>query len=322
MNRTLEPKSLKDILIETFTIYKNNFLRLIAIVAIVQVPMVALSIIVSPLMPAYGELVTEATSPFTSIFWIPIYLVFFAASIWMGGAIIHAVSEQYFKQPINIGRAYSFAWQRMGAMFGAVVLVYLAMAGIFLAAILIGVIIAVAIGGSYSWLIGCVIAAVLTFAVAPAAIYLGTNWVFILPTAMFEGYGPKAALAHSSALVKQNWWRVLGIVMLLLIIVQIIAMIFYTPAMIGAVTWTITGDITGAITETTTGLPTGLTGLMILAMAGGAIGSIISVPIGMIGITLLYFDLRVRKHGYNFNDLANELGLTSTSTATTASPTE
>jgi hypothetical protein len=319
MNRTLEPRNIGDILRETFAIYKSNFLRLIAMVAIVQVPMVALSIILSPLMPLYGELGAEATSPFISLFWIPIYLAFFAASILMGGAIIHAVSEQYFNQPINIGRAYSFAWQRMGAMFGAVVLVYLAMVGIFLPAILISVIIAVAIGGIYSWLIGCVIAVVLTFAVAPAAIYLGTKWVFILPTAMFEGCGPKAALAHSSALVKQNWWRVLGIVMLLLIIVQIIAMIFYIPAMIGAVTWTITGDITGAITETTTGLPTGL---MIWAIAGGAIGSIISVPIGMIGITLLYFDLRVRKQGYSLDVLANELGLRSTSTDTAAIPPE
>jgi hypothetical protein len=189
----------------------------------VQVPIAILAAIAILLMPTSIDLEMEAPalSPAVFLLWIPIYFAMFAASIWMGGAIIHAVSEQYFNQPINIGRAYSFAWQRMGAMFGAMVLVYLAMAGIFLAAILIAVIIAAAIGGSYRWLITFVIAGTLTFAVAPAAIYLGINWAFILPTALLKGCGPKAALSHSAALVKQSWWRVLGIVLLLLTTVSI-----------------------------------------------------------------------------------------------------
>ena len=311
MNGTLAPKSLEGILKETFSIYKSNFLRLIAIVAIVQVPIAILAVVANLLMPLYGELGTEAMSPFMYFFWIPIYLALFAVSILMGGAVIHAVSEQYFNQPVNIGRAYSFAWRRMGDMFWAVVLVYLAMSGIFLAAILISVIISAAIGGTYSWLIAFAIAGTLTFVVAPAAVYLGITWTFILPTALLEGCGPASALSHSAALVKQNWWRVLGIMLLLLTIVSIIGMIFYAPAMIGITTWAITGAMTGA----ETGLPTGI---MIWAMVGNAIGSIISVPIGMIGITLLYFDLRVRKQGYSLDALADELGLRSTSTGTLA----
>jgi hypothetical protein len=315
MNRTLESKSLKDILIETFAIYKSNFLRLIAIVAIVQVPMVVLSIIANLLMPVYAELGTEATSPFMPLLWIPISLAFLVASVLMGGAIIHAVSEQYFNQSINIGRAYSFAWHRMGDMFWAVVLVCLAMAGIFLATILISVIIAAAVGGISDWLIAFAIAGTLTFALAPAAIYLGITWAFILPTAMLEGCSPTAALAHSSALVKQNWWRVLGIVLLLLTIVSIIGVIFYIPSMPGVATWAITGAITGVYT----GLPTGV---VTWAIVGNAIGSIISVPIGITGTALLYFDLRVRKQGYSLDALANELGLIGTSTDTAASPPE
>jgi len=307
MNGTLAPKSLEAILKETFSIYKSNFLRLIAIVAIVQVPVAILAAVANLLMPIYGELGTEAVSPLMYLFWIPIYLALFAASILMGGAVIHAVSEQYFNQPVNISRAYSFAWQRMGDMFWAVILAYLAIFGIFLAAILISVILSVAVGGTYGWLIAFAIAVTLIFIVAPAAIYLGINWAFILPTALLEGCGPTAAMSHSAALVKQNWWRVMGIMLLLLTIVSLIAMIFYMPAMIGTTTWAISGAMTGAETE----LPTGI---MVWAIIGGAIGGIISAPIGIIGITLLYFDLRVRKQGYSLDALADELGLRSAPT--------
>jgi len=199
----------------------------------------------------------------------------------------------------------------MGDMFWAVILAYLAIFGIFLAAILISVILSVAVGGTYGWLIAFAIAVTLIFIVAPAAIYLGINWAFILPTALLEGCGPTTALSHSTALVKQNWWRVLGIMLLLLTIVSIIAMIFYIPAMIGATTWAISGAMTGAEAE----LPTGM---MVWAILGGAIGGIISAPIGIIGITLLYFDLRVRKQGYSLDALADELGLKSTSADTVA----
>ena len=57
---------------------------------------------------------------------------------------------------------------------------------------------------------------------------------------------------------------------------------------------------------------------MLWALIGGAIGGIISLPIFVIGITMLYFDLRVRKQDYSLNALASELGLPSTATDTVA----
>lgn len=311
MNGTLAPKSLEGILRETFSIYKSNFLRLIAIVAIVQVPIAILAVVANLLMPVYGELGTEALSPFMYFFWIPIYLALFIASILMAGAVIHAVSEQYFNRPVSIGRAYGFAWHRLGDMFWAVVLVTLAILGIYLAAILISIIvylfIPTTIGGIPDWLIAFVISGTLIYLATPAAIYLGIIWHFVMQTALLEGCSSKSALSRSSVLVKGSWWRVLGIVLLLGLIVQTIGMIFCVPAIIGATTWVITGA--------TAGLPTGV---MIWAMIGGTIGGILSLPIFVIGQTLLYFDLRVRKQGYSFDALADELGLRNTSTDTVA----
>lgn len=325
MNRTLAPKDLGGILGETFTIYKNNFLRLIAIVAIVQVPIVVLYIIFFSLMPmpTYGRLVTEGPSPLMLFIWISIGFAMLAASICMVGAVIHAVAQQHFNQPVSIGRAYSFAWRRLGDMFWATALVYLALFGIYLAAILMGVSIALSAGRTVdNMLIGFIMAGMLSLFMAPLIIYLGTNWNFLLQTALFESCGPTSALSRSWALVKGSWWRVLGIILLLLLILQtiatIIVMIFYIPAMTAFFSEAMSSVINQAPGGFTPyGAPEFSVGMMIgmiIAMIGAVIGLIISYPIFLIGQTLLYFDLRVRKHGYSLDALAGELGLRSPST--------
>jgi len=310
MNRTLGPRSVENILSETFVIYRRNFLRLAAIVSIVAVPFAVVGFIVNLLFPAYSGGTTEALS--NTIISIPLGLAAFVAFILMGGAVIHAVSEQYFNQPVNIGRAYSFAWHRMGDMFWALFLAGLAIWGIMVAATIISVIIAFAIGGSSEWQVALAVAGMLILIATPAAIYLGITWTFMLQTALLEGCGPTAALSHSSALVKRSWWRVLGIVLLFVIIVMTINMILYIPVVISAVPAFMTGPTTWA----TTGPPSGI---IIAASIGALIGNIICIPIFTIGETLLYFDLRVRKQGYDLNTLSSELGLTSAPTDTGAS---
>ncbi|MCJ7515010.1 MAG: hypothetical protein MUO89_03440 [Dehalococcoidia bacterium] len=312
MDRTLGPRNLGGILSETFAIYKSNFLRLVGVVAIVSVPVTVLYLIVELLFPAHGGGATEAIA--NGIFSLLLGLASSVAFILMGGAVIHAVSEQYLNQPINIGRAYSFAWNRLSDMFWAAVLAGLAIYGILVAATLISLFISIAIGVEISGWQGMMAwAAILILIATPPALYLGITWTFILQAALVEDCGPRAALSHSSALVKKSWWRVLGIVLLLVIIVMTITMIFYMPAIISAVSQTTTGFISYATTE-----PTSWT--MIAATIGGLIGNIICIPIFTIGATLLYFDLRLRKQGYSLDALVNELGLTSAPADTSASP--
>jgi hypothetical protein len=313
MNGTLGPRSLGDILRDTFTIYGRNFWRFVAIVSIVMVPYAVVFSLFILLMPMYGELETEAFSSGMFLFWIPIYLASFAASILMVGAVIHSVAQQHFNQPVSIGRAYSFAWRRLGDMLGAVILVGLAIAGILLIIVGIPTAIHFAVHGGVGWMTELAIIFMLIFIAAPAAIYLGITWSFVEQTALLEDCGPTSALSHSSALVKGSWWRVLGIVLLLILIVQaivmILVMIFYIPAMIGIMSSAMTGIMGGTMTEIPPEPPTWL---MLTPMIGGFIAGIISTPIYTIGHTLLYFDLRVRKQGYSLDALANELGLSTT----------
>jgi hypothetical protein len=61
----------------------------------------------------------------------------------------------------------------------------------------------------------------------------------------------------------------------------------------------------------------GFTGL-ILQHVGGAIGQILAMPIGTIAFTLLYYDSRIRKEGFDLEVMAQDLGLSTAPAPPTA----
>lgn len=261
MNGILGPRSLLDILVETFKIYKRNPVRLLAIVAIVEIGLGFMWSIpdFSGLRPSTPE---GGTASLTHL--IPIGIMLVVASIMglslMQGALIHAISEQYLRQSINIGRAFRFAWERLAALAGAMILVLFVTTGIVVVSIGFTVSISPDVGYIFVAAGFCV------------GLYLMVRWSFILQVALLERLGPLAAMLRSSALVKRNWWRVMNMTIIIGIITVGISIILGTVPTIG---------------------PT--------------LGSILSTPVFAIGITLLYYDLRVRKEEYNLDLLAAEL---------------
>jgi hypothetical protein len=261
MNGILGPRSLLDILVETFKIYKRNPIRLLAIVAIVEIGLGFMWSIpdFSGIRPSTPE---GGTASLTHL--IPIGIMLVVASIMglslMQGALIHAISEQYLRQSINIGRAFRFAWERLAALAGAMILVLFVTMGIVVVSIGFTVSISPDVGYVFIAAGFCV------------GLYLMVRWSFILQVALLERLGPLAAMSRSSALVKRNWWRVMNMTIIIGIITVGISIILGTVPTIG---------------------PT--------------LGSVLSTPVFAIGITLLYYDLRVRKEEYDLDLLAAEL---------------
>ena len=256
MTSILGPRNFGDIIGETFRIYGRNFLKLLAIVAIVEVILVVVGLfagIFSLQQPITGGDIESL------IISVVIFLVaVIVAYPLMAGALIHAVSEQYLRQTISIGQAYRFAWRRFGAILGAWILAFLAVSGI------VAICISVATFSWVGWI--CIVVG------SVAAIYLMVGWMFLCQAALLEGLGPIAALSRSWALVKGDWWRVFGIMLVVVLIAVAI----------------------GAI-------------LGLIPVVGETIGNILVAPITMTGATLLYYDLRVRKEGYSLEALAEEL---------------
>jgi hypothetical protein len=287
MNRTLGSRDVRDLLRETFTIYKNNFWRLAAIMLVAAVPGAVVGFLINFFTPVQAESATIANME-RLILLIPLYLVAIVVGMLAAGAAVHAIAEQYFSQPVDIGRAFSFAWHRLGSLVGASFLVMLAVLG--MAITIIGI---------------------------PAAIYFAVTWVFMLQVIMLEGCGARDALSHSLSLVKNGWWRVLGIILLFYVIIMGIYMVLYIPVFIGTMVWTISGAITGAMEQAAVQPPIWL---MLMTMIVALVFTAVGTPIFAIGTTLLYFDLRVRKEGYDLGGMASELGLPGASTGTVASP--
>ena len=128
----------------------------------------------------------------------------------------------------------------------------------------------------------------------PVAIYFGVTWAFIVQTVVLEHRGARRSLSRSSILVKSVWWRVLGVLIIIALIESILS--------------SVAGGIVGFIV----GLIGGLADILPAELAAnfaGTLAGMIFIPISLIGTTLLYFDLRIRKEGYNLEIMAHELGI-------------
>lgn len=263
MNRELGPRSLKDILVEVYNIYKQNCLQLLAIVAIVEIILRLMWSI--PDFSGVKPFATEGEAESLTRF-IPIVIMLMVASIMglslMQGALIHAISERYCRRTMTIGRAFRFAWERLASLAGAMILALFAVMGIAL--ISVGLPTGISSGARYIFVVAgfCL------------TVYLMVRWSFILQVALLERRGPFASLSRSSQLVRRNWWRVMHMTI-------------------------VVGVITVAISVILGTIPT----------IGPAIGNILATPVFTVGITLLYYDLRVRKEEYNLEVLAGELRL-------------
>jgi uncharacterized membrane protein len=108
----------------------------------------------------------------------------------------------------------------------------------------------------------------------PLAIYFGTKWLFAPQAIVIEKCGPIRALSRSSELVKNNWWRVFGIDMIFSLLANAVSSVGGIVPVLGPLAATV------------------------VALAGMVIAE-----------TLLYYDLRLRKEGFNIDIMAKELDI-------------
>jgi hypothetical protein len=106
-------------------------------------------------------------------------------------------------------------------------------------------------------------------------VYLFVRWYFVPQAVVLEGARGASALRASGRLVEGTWWRTLGLIVLVNVVVLVIALALSTPFRAAAdnadrALWALIGEI--------------------------ALGSLVQ-PFGALFSTLLYFDLRQRKRG-------------------------
>ena len=192
----------------------------------------------------------------------------FFASVLMYGAVVYGVGQRYVTGEMHIGECYTRVWWRIASLsLLALVLLSSAGAGLGLAFLLIP-------------------------AVAAGALMI--YWSLSVQAVMVEGCKAVEALRRSFGLVRGSWWRVFGIVVVLLLVMIGLTLVVGAPFALAS----------------RLAAPTDATALSeAIQLLGGAVAVVVVPPIAAIAMTLLYYDLRVRKEGYDFTALSREMGL-------------
>ena len=140
------------------------------------------------------------------------------------------------------------------------------------------------------WILGVLLMWITCIGI-PFSIYFLFAWSLCCQSIMLEDHTVIGALSRSRQLIKRMWWRVFGIQILLFILTLIFMFLpLFTLGML-------IGIFNLDIPSTTT----------LISYIIESILRIIAIPIPLIGATLLYFDLRIRKEAFDIEMMATNL---------------
>jgi hypothetical protein len=226
--------------------------------------------------PSTGALALVSAGSFAGI------MVTALAGVLLSGLLTVVVGRAVFGGTITIGQAWQRLRGRFWTLIGLMALEALAF-GLVGAVIAVVIVIAAGVGGGVA---AFVVGAPLVLATIVGLVYTVTVLLFAPPLIVLEHQGVFAAIARSFALVKGDFWRVLGIWLLTVIVANLIAAAVGVPfGIVGALLSASPGSIS-------------IPGLIVSAI-GGVIGQIITAPFNAGVIVLLYTDRRIRAEAFD-----------------------
>jgi hypothetical protein len=273
------PMTVGQIIDRTFTLYRNNFLRFITIVALVYVPVALISIVVMvSFVMSWSEQMEALQQPgshaeeFSAGAFVQIMVLLYAAVIFVQlgqelckAALTKGVSDSYLGIEPTVGQAVKTLLRRGGFVLIAFVL------------------------------LGIVFLAGLALCIVPGLIFMVFWMIWLSLTTQIivvENLGPLAAMSRSKQLVSGNAGKVFVLAFLLWLLTMLVS------GLLGQV-----GQLVGRLV-----FPDSQVEQVIVGQLSGTIGQILAMPIVSIAMVLLYYDLRIRKEGFDLQMLSQTLG--------------
>jgi hypothetical protein len=208
-------------------------------------------------------------------------LVGLVANVVLTGVITAVVGKAVLGQPLTIGQAWRQVRPHLLPLLGLAVLVLVIVYAVLVVGITVGVVI-IALGGAVFALIGVP----LILLSAAAAVYLYIRLALAPSALVLEHIGIRASLRRSAVLVKGDWWRVLGILLLTLVISQFVSAIVQLPF-----------QAAGFLPGFGGGFEEVSTGELIVSSIGSGIALTLVAPFTAGVRALLYVDRRMRAEG-------------------------
>ena len=270
-NVVMRPLSLTEILEESFTLYRHHFGLLFGIALI---PNVAAGLFIGLIGLM---IVSSAPTDFSMLLGAALLSLLGLFILGLGaevgnGAMTSAISEKILGRQATIGSSYRKIGRRIGPFIGFVLL---------------------------KWLI---IFAGTIFCIIPGIVFSIMLFVSVC-IFVIEGRGPKDALERSWNLTNGHGFRIFGLWLLVIILTGIITFGIQSLFSIA-----VTGSISGGLQSAASGEFTSDNPVIVVAegMVDGLASALVA-PLLAAAVTVSYYDLRVRKEGFDLEMLAESL---------------
>lgn len=286
----LRPLSTSELLDRTFHLYRNHFVLFVGIAAIPQLGVLALRL-------SYAERLIR--TPFLGR-WGPslvVWIVAFLALEIAHAATAMAVSNLHLERPSSIGSAYSAA---KGSLLRVLWIAFIAFLLPILIAVpitltVIGILSIIVIGSGTGDTVTIVFSVLMLIAIFVAPLRWWLRWSLVVPVTVLEGGGLRVSMRRSKALTHDRRGRV-----------------FLVYVLIVALTW-----VVGIICQVPFYLTMGSHGFRRPGLIGQtarllqATGSFVSASLVgallTIALTLIYYDERVRREGFDMQLMMSAL---------------
>lgn len=225
---------------------------------------------------------------------------FFAVALSLvGGAILQGivsleVARGTVGERLRLRGLWSAAKGRIGALIGWSALV---MVAVFIGiAVVAGVSVLLFTFGDTAGIVFGVLTMLGGFLIAVfLAAWLGTFFAFVPSALMIERLPLMLAIRRSWSLVRGNFWRTLGILLLIIVIVNIVSSVVTAPL-------SVIGGLGVGLLNPTGNEEAGIVGFIVLYIVTIVVSVVISavtIVIQAAAPALLYIDMRMRKEGFD-----------------------
>ena len=307
----LAPLGITEILDVAVKIYWRNAPTLFRLVFLVVAPVQALSVLIfasalpeaamlgggpgllqqQPLQPTPQQPLFEPDElwAFGAGILVLVTLTIIAGAV-STAACFKAITDAYLEAAPEWKSSLRFAASRL---LGVVWVTFLTGLVLVVPFVPVGLLIALLVAGGVDG--GALVAGIVLMLLAAFA---GAVWLYVsvqvsVPALLTEDLRGTKAVRRSGGLVRGRWWQTFLIIVLGSLLASIVS-----------------GAISGLLTAVTfTDLGDSVLPSLILNAIGTTIATVLTTPFTAAFITVLYFDLRVRKEGFDLELLAQRVGV-------------
>ena len=303
----LRPMNIGDLLDGAFTLYRKNFVTLVGIVAVATLPVLVIQLVAGLLLLPLEPLLTRPTTSSIPGFTPPeVGSLLLGGSLFLGGSLLGAlasifetgalaifISEHYLGRQLNIQSAYAYALRRWTALLGMSLFLFFVYAALFLVVFIpFGLLLfatAASRSGDVLGMVAICVPCILLPVSVLAFFVLSVRWQFAPQAIVIENRRPLDGLRRSWNLITGSFWRVAGINLVLTILVTIISL-----------------SASFSLNFAAALVPSVILVNVLNTLVTSALRMIV-LPLQFATLTLLYYDLRVRKEGFDLQLLSEQL---------------